>query len=420
MSKKNNDIQIDGNNIDKINIYKFQFGDKVPNITDQIEKRLEHINSEKEKLLKLCPIKKKKIHNVIRNKFKTRTATTKRKTKKTLNFNLLSTFGGKYKKNIFEISNSLFNRTLKSVDTHSSESNKKIQFKNSIFPSEKQNKVKYRNSSFFITENKQKKRLLDLTSNFSRNNSEINFISPMIKYGLLNNNNNHSFNDDEEIQLINNSNSNSNSNSSSYSIYGRKSLDSFDLNKSKIKKKTNKSNISYINKIKIRKNNIPHPIYKQLNDTLEKTKKIKNDIENYSNSLNFKNSEKEDNFENTNQIIPLDKKDKKYFIYKLGYYMSLDPKFKDSLSTTKTISLLNPISSFIFKEAIGKEMEIKIKYQPLDQFKFIPNRFFDNAFKKPQWVEKKNLQLKEGFKLIYNKAEKNNYELKRIKLKHNI
>ena len=105
----------------------------------------------------------------------------------------------------------------------------------------------------------------------------------MIKYGLLNNNNNHSFNDDEEIQLINNSNSNSNS--SSYSIYGRKSLDSFDLNKSKIKKKTNKSNISYINKIKIRKNNIPHPIYKQLNDTLEKTKKIKNDIENYSNIL---------------------------------------------------------------------------------------------------------------------------------------
>ena len=74
-----------------------------------------------------------------------------------------------------------------------------------------------------------------MTSNFSRNNSEINFISPMIKYGLLNNNNNHSFNDDEEIQLINNSNSNSNS--SSYSIYGRKSLDSFDLNKSKIKKK---------------------------------------------------------------------------------------------------------------------------------------------------------------------------------------
>ena len=63
--------------------------------------------------------------------------------------------------------------------------------------------------------------------------------------------------------------------------------------------------------------------------------------------------------------------------------MSLDPKFKDSLSTTKTISLLNPISSFIFKEAIGKEMEIKIKYQPLDKFKFIPNRFFDNAFKKP-------------------------------------
>ena len=148
IKEKNYDIQIDGNKIDKINIYKFQFGDKVPNITDQIEKRLEHINSEKEKLLKLCPIKKKKIHNVIRNKFKTRTATTKRKTKKTLNFNLLSTFGGKYKKNIFEISNSLFNRTLKSLDTHSSESNKKIQFKNSIFPSEKQNKVKYRNSSF--------------------------------------------------------------------------------------------------------------------------------------------------------------------------------------------------------------------------------------------------------------------------------
>ena len=79
--------------------------------------------------------------------------------------------------------------------------------------------------------------------------------------------------------------------------------------------------------------------------------------------------------------------------------MSLDPKFKDSLSTTKTISLLNPISSFIFKEAIGKEMEIKIKYQPLDQFKFIPNRFFDNAFKKPQWVEKKKFAIKRRFQI---------------------
>ena len=125
-------------------------------------------------------------------------------------------------------------------------------------------------------------------------------------------------------------------------------------------------------------------------------------------NLSYKN-------EKENNEFPLEKKKQKFFIYKLGYYLSLDPKFKDALSTTKTVSLLNPISSFTFKNEIGKEMKIKIKYEPLNKIKIIPNKFYENAFKKPKWVDKKNLELKNGFKLIHNKLEKNKFDLKKIK-----
>ena len=38
--------------IDKINLYKFPFiNDKVPNITEQIEKRLKYVKDEKERLI---------------------------------------------------------------------------------------------------------------------------------------------------------------------------------------------------------------------------------------------------------------------------------------------------------------------------------------------------------------------------------
>ena len=183
-----------------------------------------------------------------------------------------------------------------------------------------------------------------------------------------------------------------------------------------------KSEVSFIKNMNLKKSKIPYPIYKHLNNTLENTKKIKNDIIHYSNSFSKNNPYKneKDNNEYSDKMIPLEKKKQKFFIYKLGYYLSLDPKFKDALSTTKTVSLLNPISSFTFKNEIGKEMKIKIKYEPLNKFKIMPNRFYDNAFKKPKWVDKKNLELRNGFKEIYNKLEKNKFQLKKIKKKHNI
>ena len=64
-------------------------------------------------------------------------------------------------------------------------------------------------------------------------------------------------------------------------------------------------------------------------------------------------------------------------------------------------------------------MKINIKYEPLNKFKIMPNRFYDNAFKKPKQVDKKNLELRNGFKEIYNKLEKNKFQLKKIKKKHN-
>ena len=52
MIKKKKDIHIDVNRLDKMNLFKVPFvNDKVPNITEQIEKRLKYVKKEKEKLL---------------------------------------------------------------------------------------------------------------------------------------------------------------------------------------------------------------------------------------------------------------------------------------------------------------------------------------------------------------------------------
>ena len=186
----------------------------------------------------------------------------------------------------------------------------------------------------------------------------------------------------------------------------------------KQKKKILKS--ESLQNLKLKKNNIHHPIYKHLNITLENAKKIKNEIVNASKS--FSQINPYNNTENNiieNNRIKLEKPNK-IFIYNLGYYLSSEPKLKNALSSTKTISALNPVSSYLFKDEIGKEMEIKIKFEPLDKIKFTPNKFYDNAFKKPKWVDERNLKLKDGFKLIFNQIEKNRIEVKKIKRKHNI
>ena len=52
MIKKKKDIHIDVKRIDKINLYKFPFiNDKVPNITEQIEKILKYFKYDTEILI---------------------------------------------------------------------------------------------------------------------------------------------------------------------------------------------------------------------------------------------------------------------------------------------------------------------------------------------------------------------------------
>ena len=399
MIKSKSEINIDLAKLEKINVYKFPIdNDKVPNITNQIIKRLEMIKSEKEKLMELSFVKNKKFLFNIPKKKITRSALSKRKTKKTKKYrpSTIENFNNK-NLNILDLFSS--NKSLNKNKSNKSLFNLKNNSpKYSIFSKfQKKSPSKFRKSDFFITEDKsQKGSLLNLTSNFSRNNSEYN-IFPTSKYEV-----NDSFNS-EELKIISNSNSNS---------FFNESIDF------KTKKKILKS--ESLQNLKLKKNNIPHPIYKHLNVTLENAKKIKNEIVNASKS--FSQINPYNNTENNiieNNRIKLEKPNK-IFIYNLGYYLSSEPKLKNALSSTKTISALNPVSSYLFKDEIGKEMEIKIKFEPLDKIKFTPNKFYDNAFKKPKWVDERNLKLKDGFKLIFNQIEKNRIEVKKIKRKHNI
>ena len=399
MIKSKSEINIDLAKLEKINVYKFPIdNDKVPNITNQIIKRLEMIKSEKEKLMELSFVKNKKFLFNIPKKKITRSALSKRKTKKTKKYrpSTIENFNNK-KLNILDLFSS--NKSLNKNKSNKSLFNLKNNSPNySIFSKfQKKSPSKFRKSDFFITEDKsQKGSLLNLTSNFSRNNSEYN-IFPTSKYEV-----NDSFNS-EELKIISNSNSNS---------FFNESIDF------KTKKKILKS--ESLQNLKLKKNNIPHPIYKHLNVTLENSKKIKNEIVNASKSFSQINPYNNDE----NNIIEKNRikleKPNKIFIYNLGYYLSSEPKLKNALSSTKTISALNPVSSYLFKDEIGKEMEIKIKFEPLDKIKFTPNKFYDNAFKKPKWVDERNLKLKDGFKLIFNQIEKNRIEVKKIKRKHNI
>ena len=85
MIKKKKDIHIDVKRIDKINLYKFPFiNDKVPNITEQIEKRLKYVKDEKERLINESLKKNKFLFEVPLKKTKKKTFL-KRKQKKHLN-----------------------------------------------------------------------------------------------------------------------------------------------------------------------------------------------------------------------------------------------------------------------------------------------------------------------------------------------
>ena len=428
MIKKNTDIQIDINSIDKIHLFKVPFDShKVINITNHIKKKLSILDIEKEKLQKFSSFEKKNEIELSTTK-NNGIENLKRKTKKTK----------KIRPNTNIIKNSSLTQLYSQINNnnHTKVFNlKRISFNKSVKQFSlfgKKNSSK-KSKEFFITEfNNKKKSLLHLTSNFSQNNSDFNvmnfngfsdnnsFCSENVKI-ISNTSNSLSFNfNDLCIDLNNNKINNT-------IDYNNNNIDNtIDYNNSKINNTIdyNNNNLSQeksiLYNIKLKHRNIPHPIYKHLNETLQNSKKIKNEIMNLSNSYTQSNTynNSDNDIKYYEKIIPLEKKEK-YFIYNLGYYLFLDPKYKDSLSSTKTVSLLNPMSSFIFKDKIEKKMKIKIKYIPLDQFKILPNKSYNYKFQKPNWVDKKNIQINKGFKNIYKQLEKSKLELKRIKKKHN-
>ena len=429
MIKKNTDIQIDINSIDKIHLFKVPFDShKVINITNHIKKKLSILDFEKEKLQNVSSFEKKKNTFEIQRTKNSRIENLKRKTKKTK----------KIRPNTNIIKNSSLTQLYSQINNnnHTKVFNlKRISFNKSVKQFSlfgKKNSSK-KSKEFFITEfNNKKKSLLHLTSNFSQNNSDFNvmnfngfsdnnsFCSENVKI-ISNTSNSLSFNfNDLCIDLNNNKINNT-------IDYNNNKIDNtIDYNNSKINNTIdyNNNNLSQeksiLYNIKLKHRNIPHPIYKHLNETLQNSKKIKNEIMNLSNSYTQSNTynNSDNDIKYYEKIIPLEKKEK-YFIYNLGYYLFLDPKYKDSLSSTKTVSLLNPMSSFIFKDKIEKKMKIKIKYIPLDHFKILPNKSYNYKFQKPNWVDKKNIQINKGFKNIYKQLEKSKLELKRIKKKHN-
>ena len=166
MIKKKKDIHIDVNRLDKMNLFKVPFvNDKVPNITEQIEKRLKYVKKEKEKLLE----EDKKYNFIFDIPFnKTKKKTFKRKTKKTLKIRT-STLEN-YKKQILDINQPINNNFEKSIYSHSEGIIDDKKFNILLNKNKQENKLKnqnkFRNSAFFITEEKQKSSLLHLTSNF--------------------------------------------------------------------------------------------------------------------------------------------------------------------------------------------------------------------------------------------------------------
>lgn len=171
---------------------------------------------------------------------------------------------------------------------------------------------------------------------------------------------------------------------------------------------------------------IPHPLFKKMNSTLKESVKIKNDLLSKSNSYSYYTSAKALNdsklfalnakcqnksMDNINVLVPLDKIPKKYFIYKYGYFISTNPKYKDFLLNCKFISNITPTNSYKFRREIGKQiLQMKIKQERIDNIKFIPKE--NEQFQLPNEAKGSNTHLL--FNSIVKQAELNTKVLKKL------
>ena len=81
--------------------------------------------------------------------------------------------------------------------------------------------------------------------------------------------------------------------------------------------------------------------------------------------------------------------------------------YLEKLNLYKRITNLNPTSSYKFKDEIKKEMEVKIITKGFAQINFVPNNFFQYAYKRPEWVIEKTKKARENFEKIIWKTDNN-------------
>lgn len=171
---------------------------------------------------------------------------------------------------------------------------------------------------------------------------------------------------------------------------------------------------------------VPHPVYKKINAALKKSVKIKNDLLSKSGSYSYYTSTKAVNdskefslnakctnksMDNINILVPLEKIPKKFFIYKYGYFISTNPKYKDFLLHCRFISNITPTNSYKFRKEIGDQvLQMKIRKENIDKITFIPKE--DERYKIPNNVKNENTHL--YFEPILKQAEKNKKQLSKF------
>ena len=238
----------------------------------------------------------------------------------------------------------------------------------------------------------------------------------------VNNNNNINNNKSNNINNINNNINNNNiiiNNNNSIN----KSLRTNTRKYPNVKVKNNipnpKNNKKKKKKINFKKY-IPHPIYRKLNDALSNSNQLKKELLINSNSFSYKDPLKLTELLKVENNNSFEKKiNKNIFPYFESYplknsknspfrtiFPSID--YLENLNLYKRITNLNPISSYKFKDEIKKEMEIKIITKGFAQINFVPNNYFQYAYKRPEWVIEKTKKSREKFENIIWKTDKNN------------
>ena len=276
------------------------------------------------------------------------------------------------------------------------------------------------NFSSFPNYNKNNSKEIKFSPNssiYSRNNSILNN-----EFSITKTNNNSYYQNFDIIKQLNNNNTNNinhnfNNNNNNNNINFRNNS-RYPILKVKKDIPIQRNNKKKKKKINFKKY-IPHPIYRKLNDALSNSTQLKKELLINSNSFSYKDpikltellkEENNNNFGNKiNKRIypffesyPLKKSKNSPF---RSIFPSID--YLEKLNLYKRITNLNPTSSYKFKDEIKKEMEVKIITKGFAQINFVPNNFFQYAYKRPEWVIEKTKKARENFEKIMWKTDNN-------------